>query len=172
LDAPVHWPTVAELEQVATDGTVIMLPDRLENDADRLVAAFRLDAQGLRVAAKEAGLVPILLAPPGAELAMYTENAADWILPVIVAFVLAVPGQIGATLAADWIEGQIPQHPTAQTVLYREAVVEHGTLRLYEVEGAPGEVVRLLRARDLAPQSSPQQPPHSLSPTPPDHLGR
>jgi hypothetical protein len=176
LDAPEHWPTMEELERVATDGTVIMLPDRLEETDGQLVAAFRLDAQGMRVAATEAGLTPILYAPAGAELAMYTENAADWVLPVIVAAVLAFPGQIGATLAADWIEAQMHQQPTAQTVIYREAIVQQGSLKLYEIEGAPGDVTQLLRSRGQ--KGAPQQPlaeelsVQPLSKTPPDQLDR
>src|SRR4051794_9799060 len=100
---PDHWPPASALRQAATEGTLVILPEDVRTVDGTMTAFFRTDAQTLRVRASTAGLEPILLAPNGAELAGYSEYAADWVLPVIVAAALTIPANVVADEIHDAI---------------------------------------------------------------------
>lgn len=165
-DTPNHWPVTEEIEAAAAAGGLIILPDRIDTAGERRVAAFRGDAQELRVRAKQKGLEAQLLAPADAELAVYSEHAADWVLPVVVSAVLAVPSALVADMLHDRIADAGEAKITMPEVRYREAYVEDGQMRLREIEGPADELLQLLRQRDDHLPVHDTYP--GLSPTPPE----
>src|SRR4051794_5452648 len=82
IDPPEHWPSADALRAAASEDSFVLLPDDLRRVDGTLTAFFRTDAQALRVRAAAAGLRPLLLKPDEAQVAGYTEYAADWVLPV------------------------------------------------------------------------------------------
>jgi hypothetical protein len=147
IDPPEHWPSAEELDRAATGDVLVILPEEIGNDDGTLTAFFRSDAQELRVRARQAGLTPLLLAPEGAEVAAYSEFTADWVLPVVVAAGLAIPTGVVTALVHDRIDTPSHEHVAPPIVRYREAVIDHGRVRLREIEGPADEVERLLRER-------------------------
>lgn len=160
-DPPEHWPSASALRQAAAEGTFVLLPDDVRDVDGTLTAFFRTDAQALRVRAATAGLRPILLTPEGAEVAGYSEYAADWVLPVVLTAVLSIPAGVVADVIHDSIANKSGPPPS---VRYREAVVDGDKVRLREVEGPADEIERLLRDRGATMQLPP------LSPLPPSAL--
>jgi hypothetical protein len=149
VDAPDHWPVAEELERRASGDVLVILPEEVGEVDGKLTAFFRPEAQALRAKAMQAGLTPLMLAPEGAEVAGYSEFAADWVLPVIVAASLAIPAQIVADVLVDRIAeaGHGPGAPLI--VRYREAVTDQKRVCVREIEGPAQEVERLLRERGV-----------------------
>jgi hypothetical protein len=165
VDPPDHWPTAVDIGRVVASGAVALLPDRVDERDGRLLASFRPEAQALRVRTKSVGLDAILLMPPGAEAVVYSEYTADWILPVLIAAALTVPANLAADLIHDRIGPESQKGVTLPTVRYREAIIEHGRVRVYEAEGPANEVERLLRARvERAKEAGPGLPPEPPAP--------
>ena len=159
IEPPVHWPSADELQELTSGARLVMLPDRVDQrPGERTTASFPPLAQALRVNAARAGLTPVLYAPAGAEPVMYSEYTADWVLPVLVTAALAVPGQVAAEVIADHIAGDNTSQGASPTVLYREAVIEDGEVRLREIAGPAREVEQLLRERTVTRQPPPLQP--------------
>jgi hypothetical protein len=146
-----EWPTADELSERLGVGKMAILPDRVERTGDGLIAAFRRDAQEIRVTGKEAGLEVELYSPPDARLGVYEEHAADWVLPTVVSFPLSIAG----TLVANLIQTRIDAWKAGRSegedmpvVRYRELDVDGDQTRLREIEGPADQVRDILRDRD------------------------
>lgn len=144
------WPSAEELSKRLGAGKLMILPDRIEQSQDELIAAFRRDAQEMRVTGKETGLEVELYSPPGARLGVYEEHAADWILPAVASFSLSIAG----TLVANLIQARIDawkaddhQEQDMPVVRYRELDIDGDHTRLREIEGPADQVRDMLRAR-------------------------
>lgn len=148
VDPPRHWPSAETLLREVAGGALLILPEEIAEPRGTLTAFFRVDAQELRVRAEEAGMDARLLAPGGADLAGFSEFAADWVLPVLVASVLTVPSTVAAEMIYDHINKSRGE-AASRVVLYREAVISDGRVRLRELEGPAEEVARLLRERSV-----------------------
>src|SRR4051794_32654358 len=85
--------------------TLVFLPDAISPVDGEMVAAFRERAQALKVGAKNAGVTVEFMAPAGVRVGVYSEHAADWVLPLI----LGVPGATVATLLATQIQGWLDE---------------------------------------------------------------
>jgi hypothetical protein len=145
-----HWPSVEELRTLAADGALVLLPDRVSLVGNETVAAFREDAQALRVRGREAGLRVELSAPAGARLGVYREHAAEWILPVAV-FLGAQAANVISNLIANEIQRRLDAWRGTHTgrapaVRYRELLLQGDDVHVREVEGSAEEIVALLRA--------------------------
>jgi hypothetical protein len=156
-EMPEHTMDVAQLVTLRDGGGLVLLPDNVSVVNDRLIAGFRPDAQALRVAAREAGVPVELVTPPGAQPGVYSEKAADWVLPVV----LAVPGTVVAQLVANELQrridryrhGRAGQMPTAR---YREVVIdERERVQMREIEGPADDVFDWLRERSGLPPARP-----------------
>lgn len=158
--APEHLADVAQLVTLRARGGLVLLPDTVSVVNDRVIAGFGPDAQALRVAAREVGMSVELLTPPGAQPGVYSEKAADWVLPVV----LSVPGTLVAQLVANELQRRIDRYrggrtcqiPTAR---YREVVIdERERVQMREIEGPADDVVDWLRERSgLPPARSDEQ---------------
>lgn len=140
-------PSLAEVQRLVGEGVLGVLPDRVHEVDGRLVAAFRPDTQVIRVAAEAESLSVELMAPDEAELAMYTQYAADWVLPALVCAGMSVPCQILATLLAARIESFRRRSEEPPMVLFREVIEEDGKLTERELRGPADEIEAFLRAR-------------------------
>lgn len=129
----------------APDG-LILYPDRVDNDGDDLVAAFRPDAQALRILAAERGIPVTVVTPDDAKVGIYTEHAADWVLPVV-----SIPTSVVATLIADYLRYRLhgwragSSERRSPVVRYRE--VERsadGSSRVRQIEGPAEDVMAWL----------------------------
>lgn len=149
------WPDAAALKSAISTGSLVILPDRITASDGALAAFYRPDAQELRVRAAAAGYETVLWAPEGSERGMYQESAADWILPVVVAAVLAIPGQLAADMIEQMIQHKPPDVPHA-IIRYREVIVDGDELRLRELEGPANELVPLLRKRNDGSHNRPK----------------
>jgi hypothetical protein len=144
-----NWPTAAELSGRFGDGKIAVLPDRVEESGEEVIAAFRRDTQELRVSGQEAGLEVELVSPAGARLGIYEEHAADWILPTIASFPLSIAG----TLVANMLQARIDtrkaggEEQAMPVVRYQEVEIDGERTRLREIEGPADEVRDLLRQR-------------------------
>ena len=170
LDPPDHWPSADEIASAAASNELVLLPDRLTERDGVVAAAFRGEAQALRVRAQASGHSVLLLAPEGAELAVYSEHAADWVLPVVVAAALAIPGNLVADLLHDAVREARTQQTSLPVVKVREAVVTEDRVKLREIEGPADEVAKFLEERRPADSSggSQQGPPRLTQDAPPD----
>ena len=101
LQALPFWPSAGELS--ARGERIVILPSRLEELDGELIAAFRPDAQELRVNAAAEGVEVELYAPEGARRGVHQEHAADWILPILVGF----PVGLATNLLANLIQARI-----------------------------------------------------------------
>lgn len=144
------WPSAEELSERLDADKLVILPDQVDESNDELIAAFRRDAQEIRVTGKEAGLEVELYSPPGARLGVYEEHAADWILPALASFPLSVAG----TLVANLIQARIDAWKTDDVdgqempvVRYRELDIDGDQTRLHEIEGPADQVRDILRDR-------------------------
>lgn len=165
LDPPEHWPTAEELNRAVSPDTLVILPEEVAEVDGTLTAFFATEAQALRVKAKEAGLEPLLLAPPGAAVAGHSEYAADWILPAVVTAALAFPSGLAANVAADLIHDRMAgaASPTSvpAIVCYQEARIEaDGRMQLHRTEGPAEELEKFLRESGIGAVSK-------LTPRPP-----
>lgn len=153
LDAVEGWPTGDELIELAGAADVVMLPDRI---ADGNVAAFREEAQGLRVDARARGLTVDLWAPEGAEMAAYREDFAHIVLP----FLLMVPLPIAIGLITNRIQRWIDERGGSQPLpmlVYRDVRVVDGDVRVRELQGPADAVVAALREEsDLESPAPPE----------------
>jgi hypothetical protein len=171
IDPPAHWPDTDALRAAASEDSFVLLPDDLRRVDGKLTAFFRTDAQALRVRAAAAGLRPVLLKPDDAQVAGYSEYAADWVLPVIVAAALTVPMNV----LADVIHDEISNKPntTATIVRYREVVLDGDRAQLREIEGPAADIERLLRERGgTAKYPSAELKRHQPLPPQDDHKHR
>jgi hypothetical protein len=148
--APEDWPTAQELQALGASADIVILPDRVDPDPDGTpVAAFREEAQALRVDALGQGLTVRMVVPPGGRSAVYIERAADWVLPVLLAVPLPVVVNLLSNRIQRWIDERGDDAPLP-TLHYREARINAGDVRLREIEGPADEVIELLRGEDEA----------------------
>jgi hypothetical protein len=152
--APQGWPSAGELAELGDEGHLVLLPDRLDDTDEGLLASFRDDAQVFRVAARQQGLRVTILMPDGAKPAVYREHAADWVLAAVV----AVPGGAISMLIGNEIQRRLDKwrgegSTEIPNLIYREAVRVGDEVRMRELIGPADEVADLLR-------SSEAQAPH------------
>ena len=148
-------PAAAELAGLVAPNRLVLLPDQIVERDGQLIAGFRSDAQALRVRAGEAGIDVELVLPGGATPGIYSEHAADWVLPLI----LGVPGSAVGTLIANELQRRINawrEHrgSSAQpTTRYRELVLsaDGSDAKIVEIEGPAEEVVQVLREKAALP---------------------
>lgn len=129
---------------------LIIYPDRIEVDGDNRVVAFRPDAQALRVVVAEQGVPVVVVAPDDATKGIYTEHAADWVLPLIELPTGVVSGLIAEYLLArlrGWRAGSSDR--PSPVVRYRE--IERspdGSSRVRQIEGPAEDVIAWLEKKD------------------------
>ena len=132
------------------DEGLVLYPDQISTVGDDLVAAFRPDAQALRVAAAERGISVVVAAPENAKKGIYSEHSADWVLPLI-----GIPTSVVASLIADYLRHRLrgwranSSERRSPIVRYRE--VERspdGSSRMREIEGPAEDVIGWLGAKD------------------------
>src|SRR3954453_22209281 len=68
-------------------------------------AAFRADAQLLRVAGDSIDVEVALASPEGAERTIYSEHAADWILPIVMELSKGVAAELIASAIVRRLKG-------------------------------------------------------------------
>jgi hypothetical protein len=149
-EAKEGWPTAEELPERLEAGKLMILPDQIDESNGELIAAFRRDAQEIRVTGKEAGLEIELYSPPGARLGVYEEHAADWILPAVASFPPSIAGTLVANLIQARIDAGKANDDKAQdmpVVRYRELDMDGDHTRLREIEGPADQVRDILRDR-------------------------
>lgn len=143
-DAPASWPSAEEL--MTGGDRVVIFPDRLEKMNGELTAAFRPDAQAIRVDAAAAGVEVELWAPAGARRAVYEEHAAVWVLPLL----LGIPASVVAGLLTNLIQERIDAWRArgapapAPEVRCGLVEIEQGKLRVRDLEGSAEEVRDIL----------------------------
>jgi hypothetical protein len=136
-----NWPPVGELEDRSSQ-RVVILPDRIEQTTGKLTAAYRPDAQALRVDAKQRGIEVELYKPAEARRGVYEEHAADWVLPVL----MSVPVNLACGLIVNLIQARLdawraagsPQPPPEMRCGLLE--IDKGELRVRDLEGPAVEV--------------------------------
>jgi hypothetical protein len=149
VEPPKGWPNADELAERARRA-LLLLPEETRDGPDGIVAPFRADAQELRVVAREHGLQAELVIPDGAQTAVYSERAADWVLP----FILSLPTGIALNLVSNWIQARLDARKSGEpmpTLRYRQAELTEGQARVRELEGPADAVVALLRGGQLTP---------------------
>lgn len=138
------WPNAAELAERGE--RVVILPARVEETGGELIAAFRPDAQALRVNATAEGIDVELYTPTGARRGVYQEHAADWVLPVL----MSVPVNLATGLLVNLIQARIDAwrargapapEPEVRCGL---AEIEDGAVRVHDLEGPAKEVRDIL----------------------------
>lgn len=152
------WLGPDELKRAVAEDTLVVLPDRVSVVSGEIVAAFREDAQALRVRGHEQGLRVELLAPEGARLGVYSEHAAEWVLPIVI-FLAGQGASIISNLIANviqrhldrWRESGQEQMPTLR---YREAIFAPERIEVREIDGPPEDVLTWLRERPALPPAS------------------
>jgi hypothetical protein len=150
--------SVEEVHCFEHAGVLGLIPDRVYKVDGQLVASFRPDAQAIRVAAQAAGITVEMVAPDGAEFAMRSQYAVDWVLPVLAGATAGVPCQILATLIAARIEGCMRRSEKPPEVAFREVIVEDGKVQERELRGPAREVEQLLRKRAESGDDSRSEP--------------
>lgn len=146
-----HLPRFDELLALATEGTVVFLPDTVDTVGEKVVAGFRPETQELRVDAIDAGLDVELWIPEGATPGTYSEHAADWVLPLLI----GMPADIVAMLVAAALERRLAiwratrSAGRSPTVRYRELVTDtsKGEVKQVEIEGTAEDIIDVLRRR-------------------------
>jgi hypothetical protein len=137
---------LADLFEHETGG-LTLFPDRIEAHDDVVVASYRPDAQALRVVAEQLGLKVTVVAPKGAKKGIYTEHAADWVLPLI-----EIPDAVVAAFIVAYLDHRLKgwragsSARRAPVVRYRE--VERsadGATQEREIEGPAEDVMAWLR---------------------------
>lgn len=129
------------------DADILILPDRVVPSEAETVAAFRPEAQALRVHLQSGGLRTTLAAPPGSKKATYEEHAADWVLPTVL-FAAGLPVSVAAGVVANWISARLGSRAAATRVRYREAHLRtDGGVDVTEMEGPGDQIVAVLRER-------------------------
>ena len=143
-EPPATWPDAPELLARANSGVLLLLPEQTQVEDNTTIAPFRSYAQDLRVLAREQGHSAELVVPEGARPTIYSEHAADWVLPVV----FSVPATVAANLIAEWIDrrlrgrGRDEATPVAR---YREARIVGNQFKVREIEGPADKVRDMLR---------------------------
>lgn len=147
-EPPPGWPSAADLTSRSRGVGVFLLPEDVRDlGQEGLVAPFRVQAQELRVLAQESGLRAELVVPEGARPTVYSEHAADWVLPVV----FSVPATVAANLVSQWIWSRLlTRHDESSmpTLRYREAQLDGDRIRVREIDG-PADAVRAILLDDL-----------------------
>lgn len=122
---------------------VVIFPEKVEEMRGELTAAFRPDAQAIRVDAAAAGIEVELWTPAGARRGVYEEHAADWVLPLILGIPLNLVTGLVANLIQERIDAWRARGAPAPAPEVRCGFVEieDGKLRVRDLEG-PAEQVR------------------------------
>ncbi len=165
-DPPATWPDARELLARANSGVLLLLPEQAQVENNTTIAPFRSYAQDLRVLAREQGHRAELVVPDGAQPAVYSEHAAEWVLPVV----FSVPATVAANLIAVWIDRRLRGRGRGEAtpiVRYREARIVRDQFKVREIEGPADKVRDMLRddnwsseaprAADLRPGTSTDQ---------------
>jgi hypothetical protein len=126
---------------------LILYPDRVETHGGDLIAAYRPDAQALRILAAKRGVTVVIAGPEDAKKAIYSEHAADWVLPLI-----DIPTGVVAALMADYLKARLKawkegsQERRSPLVRYREVDRSpDGQSQVREIEGPAEDVMAWLR---------------------------
>ena len=129
---------------------LVLFPDEISVVGGEEVAGFRPEAQALRVEAMREGVEVELAVPGGVRPGIYSEHAADWVLPLV----LEVPNSIVAGLIANYLQRRFDawrlsrgSHvPTARYRDLEHQTAEGTTTRIREIEGPAPEVIEWLRS--------------------------
>lgn len=142
------WPTASELEAFTSTTDLVVLPDRVQQNDDGSVVAFREEAQPLRVEGQAQGLTVTLFQPPDSTLAAFREDAAVLVLPIIfIATAVVIP--VVNTLISNRIQRWIDERAADKAlpaVIYREAHIVNGDVRMREIVGPADAVLEVLQA--------------------------
>lgn len=144
VDPPRGWPTATELTERAASADLLILPEDTRDRAGSKVAPFRAYAQELRVVARESGMQAELVVPDRTQVAVYSEHAAEWVLPVV----FGVPASVAATLVANWIQARLNsrrRRAPMPRVRYRQAELAGDQVRVREIEGPADAVIAVLQ---------------------------
>lgn len=139
------WPTAAELAERGASADLLILPEETRDREGATVAPFRAYAQELRVVAREGGMRAELVVPEGSQVAVYSEHAAEWVLPVV----FGVPASVVASLVANWIQARLDSRRRGApmpTVRYCQAELAGDQVRVREVEGPADAVIAVLQS--------------------------
>lgn len=147
--APEHL-DIEELVRRRREDVLVLLPDTLSPIDGRMVAGFRQGTQALRVRAKQEGIQVEVVVPEGARPGHYSEHAADWVLPLILAVPAATVAQLIANEIQRWIDEWREQgRSRTPTLRYREVLVDEATQKasVRELEGPADEVADWIARR-------------------------
>jgi hypothetical protein len=147
--APQHL-DAAELVRRRREGALVLLSDTLAPVRGQTVAAFREEAQPLRVRARQEGVPVDVVVPEGAQLGLYSEHAAEWVLPLILEVPAGAVAQLIASEIERWIDEWRQQgRSRTPTLRYREVIVDEATHRtlVRELEGPADEVADWIARR-------------------------
>jgi hypothetical protein len=151
VDPPSGWPAAEELAERAAGVDLLLLPEEIRESERGNIAPFRADAQELRVVARENGLQAELVIPAEAQPAVYSEHAAEWVLPVI----LSLPAGVAVNLISTWIQGRLDKRKRGEpmpTLRYRQAELIDGQIRVRELEGHADAVIAVLGGQKPPPR--------------------
>jgi hypothetical protein len=149
-EAPDFWPPAAELERLGSGGALVLLPDAIEHVKGKTRAAYREEAQALRVAAERDGTTVVFAAPETAVPVVRREHDST----LVLAAAFSLPAQIAATLVANELQRQIDRwrggeeeqaasEPPPLPVRVREVFIDDRVM-VRELEGPAEEVAKLL----------------------------
>jgi hypothetical protein len=136
-----------EVRDLERAGVLGLLPDRVHEVDGQIVAAFRPDAQAIRVAVEAAGMTVEMVAPDGAELAMHSQYMAVWVLPLLASGALSVPCAVLANLITARIAAAKRRSEEPPEVVFRETIIEDGKVQERELRGPAREIEQMLRKR-------------------------
>lgn len=147
---------------------LVLLPDEISIVGGEEVAGFRPEAQALRVEAMQEGVEVELALPDGVRPGIYSEHAADWVLPLV----LEAPNSIVAGLIANYLQRRLDARRSSRssevpTVRYRDLerqTAEGTTTRIREIEGPVPEVIEWLRSGAGGIPISPPDPGQEIRP--------
>jgi hypothetical protein len=147
---------------------LVLFPDEISVVGGEEVGGFRPEAQALRVEAMREGIEVELALPDGVRPGIYSEHAADWVLPVV----LEIPNSIVAGLIATHLQRRLDAWRSSRssnvpTVRYRDLerqTAEGATTRIREIEGPAPEVIEWLRSGAGRIPISPSSPEQEIRP--------
>jgi hypothetical protein len=144
---PAFWPSATDLAARADGGGLVFLPDDVREVDGQLTASFRESAQNPRLRAQSNDIPVEFVTPPDAQLGMYRERAAAWVLP----WILSVPSGVVIGLIVNELQRAIDRARSAKqaipSVRFREVIIENGRTTARELSGSAEELRDLLASR-------------------------
>jgi hypothetical protein len=131
-------------------GALVLLADTVSPVDGQMVAGFRQGARALRVRANQEGVPVEVVVPDGARPGLYSEHAADWVLPLVLGVPTATVAQLIANEIQRWIDEWREQgRARMPTLRYREVLVNEATQQtsVRELEGPADEVADWIARR-------------------------